>query len=515
MKKVLMSAMAAVTALALAGCGSSGSSESSGKSDSTLTIALSSPPVSLDPARASTGLFLNYYVPAYSSLLDRNSSGEIVGALADKWGYVGSGNTEFSLTLRKGVKFADGTPITAQDVIASIQYFAKGAGPSANYYKDWQLSAADSSTVTIKTPNANPVIPDLLTPEFLGGEVISPAGLKDPAQLAAQTFGAGPYVFDKARSVSNDHYVYTPNKNYYDQAAIHYKSITIRVMANTNSQLQALKSNQIDLMPGTADVASSVKGSSTLGQKTAPAIWAGLFLLDRDGTIVPALKDVRVRQALNYAVDRAAITKAVYGEYAEPTAQPAVDGFDGYSKASADAYSYDPEKAKQLLADAGYGSGITIPVNYGSFDPDSTKLVQAVQDQLGKVGVKLKLTGAPNFGGWVNNLVSKKYAATVLSPGSGGSEFFLAGSSFMPGGIMNIFGVSDPDMTAAFTALSTSTDADRAAAAHRVNDVAVQKAFTLPIAAVDTIVLYNKKLDGVSFVPGSSVPPLVTQWTSK
>lgn len=514
MKKTAVAAIVAATTLALAGCAGGGSA-SGGGDDNTLTIAMPSAPISLDPSKAATGLYINYVEPTYSSLLYRDTDGSFVAGLADKWGYVGDGNTEFHLTLRQGVKFADGTPITASDVIASIQYFAKGSGPSASYYKDWQMSAPDASTVVIKTPNPNPVIPDLLTPEFLGGAIISPAGLKDPSKLAADTFGAGPYVYDKADSVSNDHYVFTPNKNYYDQSAIHYKKITIRVMSNVNSELQALKSGQIDFMQGNADVASSVKGDASIVTKTQPSIWAGLFLLDRDGTIVPAMKDVRVRQALNYAVDRAAITKAVYGDYGQPLDQPAVPGFDGYSKASENAYPYDPEKAKQLLADAGYASGLTIPVNYGTFDAENTKLVQAVQGQLAKVGVTLELTGAPNFGGWVNNLVSKKFAATVLSPGAGGSEYFIAESEFMPGGILNVFGAEDPDLSAAATALAASSAANRETAAQKVTDIAVQHALALPISASDTIILYNNKLQGVQFTQQTALPTFVTQWTSK
>ncbi|MDW8809985.1 ABC transporter substrate-binding protein, partial [Streptomyces scabiei] len=107
--------------------------------------------------------------------------------------------------------------------------------------------------------------------------------------------------------------------------------------------------------------------------------WAGLLLLDREGTVVKGLGDVRVRQALNFAVDRAAITKAVYGDYGAPVSQPQMPGYDGYSPEAAKTYPHDPDKAKKLLKAAGYGSGLTIPVNYGAFDPSTAKMVQAVQ----------------------------------------------------------------------------------------------------------------------------------------
>lgn len=507
------------TALVLTACAGSGSSGTgtgsshAGAASSSITMGLSSAPVSLDPSTSATGLYINYVVPAYASLLDEGNDGQIIAGLADKWGYTGSDNETFELTLRQGLKWADGTPITASDVVASLEYFAKGSGPSSPYLHGMTFAAQGGATVVIKSSSPDPMIPDLLTPEYLAGAIISPAGLQHHASLANATDGAGPYVYDSTQSVPNDHYVYTPNKYYYDQSAIHYKTITIKVIPDMNSALQALKSGQIDFMPGNLDVASSVQGSSSVKVLSTPTLWAGLYLLDRDGAVVPALKDPRVRQALNFAIDRTAITSAVYGKYGTPLSQPAVPGTDGYSSSDESVYTYDPAKAKQLLAAAGYGKGLTIPVNYGSFDPDNTKLVQAVQAQLAQVGVTLQLKADSNFGGWVSDLVSKKFAATILSPGAGGSEYFIASSTFMPGGIMNIFGAQDSQLSEAFNALSAASTAGRTAAAQKVNDIAVQDALALPVSASSTIVLYSTAVQGVRFIPGGYLTP-VTAWTS-
>ena len=515
MKKVSVAILAGVAALSLAlsGC-SGGGASANAPADKTLTIALPSPPVSLDPSKAATGLYINYVEPTYASLLNRATDGTIVGGLADKWGYVGDGNTDFEFSLRDGVKWADGSPITASDAVASLDYFKGGSGGSAAYLANMTFTAVDDKTVHITSSTPNPVIADLLTPEFLAGAIISPAGLKDPAALGQATFGAGQYVYDSSKSTNGDTYVFTPNENFYDQSAIKYDSITIRVIANTNSAVQALKSGQIDFMQGSPDSASGVAGDANVKTLVAPFVWAGLYLLDRDGEVVPALADKRVRQALNYAVDRKAISKAVYGEYGTPLDQPAVPGFDGYSKSAADTYTYDPKKAKELLGEAGYADGLTIPVNYGTFDQENTKLVQAVQSQLADVGVTLELKAATNFGGWVQDLVSKKYAATVLSPGAAGSAYFIASSTFMPGGIMNLFGAEDPDMTKAFNELSVAAPEDRAAAAQATSQVAVDNALSLPISTASTIVLYSNKLQGVEFTKGSGLPTFVTDWTS-
>lgn len=509
MRRRVTTALVTSIALSLAACSGDGA-ERSGSAQDTLTIATSSPPASLDPTKSASGLSVLYSEPAYASLVGRDGAGRLVPGLADEWGYVGTGNTTFEVTLRENVKWADGSPITAKDVVASLEYFAKGGGPTAPYVKGFTFTAKDERTVTITSPQPNPVMPDLLAPENLAGQIISPAGLKDPARLASGTFGAGPYVYDTAQSVSGDHYVFTPNKHYHDQSAIHFRSITVKVIPNQSSALQALRSGQVDLMAGNPDTAAAVDGDSRVEVAHSPTVWAGLFLLDRAGTVVPALRDPRVRQALNYAVDRMAVTTAVYGGYGEPLAQPAVPGTDGYSDAAESRYTYDPAKAKQLLAAAGYASGLTIPVNYGSFDPDTAELVQAVQGQLAEVGVTLKLTAASNFGGWVDDLASRKYAATALSPGAGGNAYFVARSSFMPGGAMNVFGVEDRDVSAAFEALTVAPPDQRDAAARKVTDVAVEHALALPVSAGSAIVLYDSGLDGVHFVPGAALTSVST-----
>jgi peptide/nickel transport system substrate-binding protein len=191
-------------------------------------------------------------------------------------------------------------------------------------------------------------------------------------------------------------------------------------------------------------------------------------------------------------------------------------GYDGYSPEAAKMYPYDPAEARKLLKAAGYRNGLTIPVNYGSFDPSTTKMVQAVQDQLAKVGVKLKLRAATNFGAWINDLVSKKYAATVLTPGAGvDSNFFAQQPGFTRTGIMNVFGVDDPDVDAAYARLAESDPKSSGAAAKDLTDVIVRNALALPVSGSDTIVLYNTRLQGVVFPEGGSQLISNTTWTTR
>jgi peptide/nickel transport system substrate-binding protein len=511
-RMLAVAAIVAASTLALSACGTG--STKAGAHDDTLTVALSTPPVSLDPAKTQGGPGSWYTQAAYGSLLNLSADGKITAGLATKWGYVGSDNKTFDLTLRSGLKFADGTPLTAKDVVKSVNYYKTGNGPSASSYRGLTLTAPNATTVHITSTEPNPLIDQLLALDNMGGEIISPAGLAHPAALAGKTFGAGPYVLDSSKSVTGDHYVYTPNKNYYDTSGIHYKTITIRVIPNVTSSVQALKSGQIDVMVGDPTIAGTIAQSSNLSLLTKPTLWTGVYLLDREGKIVPALANVKVRQALNYAVDRKAIARAAYGDYGHGQVQPAIAGFDGYDKSLESTYSYDPAKAKQLLKEAGYAKGFSIPAQYQSFDAASTKMIQAVAAQLQAVGVTLQLKGDANFGEYVNDLLSKKYAASVLNASGGNFEYFDAQFAYLPQAVLNPFGISDPKIVSGYNAIAAAPAAASGPAAQAFVKYLVDNAIALPIANVDAIFMINKKIKGFSFEKGTTNATPIISWSS-
>lgn len=510
-----VAAAAAALAIALTGCTGGGTPATTTGEAATLTIGMTTPPVSLDPSKAAGGFNLVYVDPAYGALLNADADGKIVAGLAEEWGYVGDDNKEFSLTLRSGLKFADGTPLTAQSVVDSISYFTTGSGPYNAYYKGLTLTAVDDVTVSVTSETPNPLIDVLMSNQAVGGDIISAAGIADPDALASGTYGAGQYVYDAAKSVANDHYVFTPNENFYDQDAIEYETITIKVIPNVSSATQALKSGQIDIMQGDATVVDTVKSTEGIEVLSVPLAWAGLYLVDRAGEVTPALADVRVRQALNFAIDRAAITTAAYGDYGTATAQAAIPGFDGYDEANEQTYTYDVDKAKSLLKEAGFEDGFTLPVNYQTFDAGSTKMVQALASQLAEVGVTLELKGDTNFGEWVSDFVSKKYSATALNATGGNYEFLNSSFSWLPTGVMNVFQVADPGMQDAYDALASASAEDSGAAAQALQKVVVDQAVTLPVSQIDSIWMYTSSLQGVSVAPGGLNVSSVLLWSTK
>jgi peptide/nickel transport system substrate-binding protein len=393
---------------------------------------------------------------AYSPLIQAASDGTLRASLATKWGYVGSGNTEFQLTLRKGVEFSDGSKLTADGVKQHLEYVKRAGGQSAAALATMTTVTATGNIVDIKFSSANPDLEHYFSQAGVGvADVISTKGLQDTKALGTETHGAGPYMLDTSATVANDHYVYVPNPHYWDKANVHWKKVTIKVIANNNSVLNALKSGQADFAPGDYTTAAAAT-SAGLQVHFVPNVFSGLNLLDREGKLVPALGDVRVRQAINYAIDRDAIVKAIYGKYGTATTQTTHEA--GFQKALDSYYAYDPAKAKKLLTEAGYPDGFTFTVASTPFFNGDT-MVQAVAAQLAKVGIIITSDSIADANDWVQKMASGTYPAAWI--GFGSLSLFVEGQAlYGSGALFNAFKSTDPQLTSDYTKLATASPAD-------------------------------------------------------
>lgn len=305
--------------------------------------------------------------------------------------------------------------------------------------------------------------------------------------------------------------MFTPDK-YADQSAIHFQSVTIKIFHTNQSMALALKTGQIDAMQGdepTVSIAQSA-GDKVL---TRLSSWQGPIIMDRSGKNVKALGSTEVRQALNYAIDRPALAKLVWGKYAVPSDVPTVVGQDGYAPSLEGQYTYDPAKAKQMLASAGYPNGFTMSVNYLSFDTQNATLLQAMQSELAAVGVKLTLVPESTPSALVQDWASLKVAASAT-----GSLAFPASievpSLFLSTATMNPYHSLDPTVLSAYSALLTAHGTAAVDAAAVAVTTAIQKdALAIPVAEADTIVFVNPDLKNVTLdAQGYAPQPQTWSW---
>ncbi|WP_051943966.1 ABC transporter substrate-binding protein [Streptacidiphilus rugosus] len=483
----------ALTALALlaapmTACGGS-SGGAGGASGDTLTLVAAAAPASLDPAKANVGSD-NWFVNlTYDSLLRMGPGGTVGPDLATSWGYVGSGNREFTLTLRDGARFADGTPVTAQAVAASLDYTrTHGLNLSWDSAID-SVTATGPRTVRIHCSSPHPDLPQLLTQVLLVGSVISPGGLAHQGDLGTASYGAGPYVLDAAHTVSGDHYTYTPNRYYWDRSRIHWKRVVIKVIANPNSALQAVETGQADVLGINSSQVGTAKGGG-LAVTMSPAAFVGVNLVDRAGVLAPPLKDLRVRQALNYAVDRAAITKAVVQQYGSPTDEISLPGLDGYAPDADNRYPYDPAKAKQLLAEAGYPNGFSLGMETQGF-LGIDLVTQAVVAEWRKIGVTVNLTTDTSIGQWLGNATSRRFP--TLGFGYGGASTYLLSLDWMlpHATAFNPFASQDPTLTKMLATAAAAPAAQAPALDQEVMRYVVDQAWFVSVLRMEGIYAYD------------------------
>lgn len=483
-------------------------SSATAKQGGTLTIAATFGPTSLDPALQSVDPVNNQYIyPIYDYLTRLGANGQVEPGLATSWTYTDKTNTTFQLTLRQGAKFSDGTPLTAADVAASLNY-SRTKGVNASWVSTISaITAPNSTTVQIRTTKPNDSLPTVLTQRLLLGGIISPAGLADPTSIKSKSYGSGPYVLDTANTVSGDHYTYTPNKYYWDQTKIHWKQVVIKVAGSTTAALQAVQNGEADLTIGDATTGTAAK-SAGLGVATAAYGLTGVNIMDRDGTILPALKDAKVRQAILYAIDRKAVAQAVYNGFATPGAGTLLKGFSGYSASLDKSYNYNPTKAKKLLKEAGYGNGFTF--NIAAPTANNTNIMaQALVQEWAKVGLTANLTSYPDMGQLTTDVLAGKYPVTAFIYGA--LPTFIQSASFFTGGKtqFNAFNTVDTAINGTLDKAAAATGPAAAKLYNQAWSSAQEQGFFSNVYTRQAIFIYDKtKIGGIKVGSADPVPDI-------
>jgi peptide/nickel transport system substrate-binding protein len=500
----LAGAVLAAAALALAGCSSS-SSTSGGTSSSnnnassarsgTFTVGMGEPATTMDPASVAPAAFAYY---DYDPLIHEEPDGTFVPDLATSWGYVGTGNKEFQLTLRQGVHFSDGSLMTATAVKNWMDYYV------ADKQADQQYAGPVSSvtttgewTVDIHYSSSFPNAELSLSQDWDFGNVLGPKGIADPSSLASSSDGAGEYVLQPAQTVAGTVYVSTPNPYYWNQSAIKFDKVVIKPFTSETAEIAALQSGQIDFAQNIA--AAEVATVQSSGDKISdgPATWSSLMLENR---VSGPLANVKVRQALEYAIDRAAIVKAIYYGYASPQEQFAIQGLTGYIAGDSNEYPYDPAKSKALLAAAGYPNGFSISLlDVAALDKNGV-LAQAVASDLAAVGVKATITESEGtFATLQSELFSRKYD-TLVMPTKAQDMYSMAGQTLPADdfSLGNAFYTVNPQLNSLYAAAAAApTVAAQDAYLQQLNAAMNQQAWFVPIALVESMQATSSSVQGV------------------
>jgi peptide/nickel transport system substrate-binding protein len=405
-----LATLTTVVALSIGMTACGGNSQGAGSASKTLTLAAALDNNSFDPTQLNIGNQMQFWSPVFDTLLVRDKDNKITPGLATSWTY-NDDRTVLSLELRTGVTFSDGTAFDGAAVKANLENLAAGTGQNAYMaapVKEVEVVSPTQVKLHLKAPD--PAFVDYLS--MVGGVMASPKSLKAP-DVANSPVGSGPYVLDKAATVKGSTYTYTRNAKYWDKAAFPYDKVVIKPMTDLTARLNALKAKQVNGAIADTTSIKEAKASNITVNRSA-VNWIGLLIVDRDGKQVPALKSLKVRQAINYAFDTESILKNISAGEGKKTTQIFNSVSNAYDPSLDSVYSYNVDKAEQLMAEAGYADGFTVKM------PESagfSRYNAVVQQQLAAINIKVSYVKVPS-----NNIIpevlSGKYPMYFFTLGS-------------------------------------------------------------------------------------------------
>lgn len=467
--------LAVAVALTASACsGGSSSSQASGPASTTLTLGVALPATTFLAADMAFGGESLYGQAVYDTLLKADPDGTIVPSLATEWKY-DDAKTVLDMTLRGDVTFSDGTKFTADAAAQNLTRFQAGNSPAKSLLAEMaEATAVDDTHLKVTLTQSDPAFLTSLTQA--PGYQESPAAFDKP-DAKTNPVGSGPYILDTTSTVIGSSYTFTKNPNYWDKPSQHYEKLVYRVLTDPTAMVNAIQGKQINgaLLPNNDSLDPVKNAGYTLNQFELN--WYGVLLLDRGGTLNPALGDVRVRQAINYAFDTQALLQGVGKGFGTLTTQifpPRSPGFD----ASLDSkYAYNPTKAKELLAQAGYPDGFTLdmPSNASAGATVYPLLAQQLKD----IGITVNYTDAgTNF---LSDVSGAKYAAARLQLQQDPTDWQIIQFQIAPTATWNPFHYADPKATELINAYhDAKTDADSDAAVKELNAYLVDQAWFAP-----------------------------------
>jgi oligopeptide transport system substrate-binding protein len=367
----------------------------------TFKMALPSDVPTMDPAQAGYDFASwSMTIAVFSALVDYGQGLQLHGDLAQTW-KISNGGKRYTFHLRPNLKFSDGSPLTSRDVKFSLERILnpKTASPGSYLFSDIvgapRFSSGKAKSVSgIETPDTRTVAIRLTAPEtyFINILAMPYARIMKPAQVAKygkaisrHPLGSGPF---KLKSwVAGQKIVLVRNSRYYDHSRPYLNEVDVGV--NVNDQTRVLEFQRGDL--SISDIPAAAYAQLAQSSKWKPYLVtnhdASTYYVGMKNLQKP-FRDKRVRQALNYAVDKRRLVQLLNGRaiVAHGVIPPPLPGYDSNAKP----YAHDPAKAKQLLKQAGYAQGFSTEI-WTINDEQSVRIVQSIANDLAAVGVKAKV----------------------------------------------------------------------------------------------------------------------------
>jgi peptide/nickel transport system substrate-binding protein len=373
-----------------------------------ITIAQGVEPPGLDPTTATSAAIPRV---VYSNVLeglakiDRN--GKIAPALAREYKISRDGK-EYTFILKNGVKFHDGKPFNAEDVKFTFERLMDEKTGTAHpeYYKDIDsVQVVNSHTVKIKLKSVNSMfLFNLARPDSI---MVNKQAVD---KIKNAPVGTGPFKF--VEWMPGDHITLTKFGDYHRKGIPYLDKVTFKFIGDPSAQIASLKAGDTDVIAYDVSPENALLLEKDPKFKVLNGYTTSKVILSTNNSRKP-FNDVRIRKAMAHAIDRSALIKGAMSGYGVPIGSHMDPGNPYYIDLTS-VYPYDPQKAKQLLTDAGYPNGFEAVIKLPERYAYARRTGEIIADMLSQVGIKLKIE-LTEWGQWIDRVFKNgDYDLTVI-----------------------------------------------------------------------------------------------------
>ena len=483
---VLMSLTIALGGLLMTGCNPG---DKEGNTSSSITIGIPQDLDGLDPHKVTAAGTREILFNVFEGLVKVDSDGNLVPAVASEV-KPGEDGSSYTFTLRDGVKFHDGSVVTAEDVKYSLDRCADATGGAP-------LVSAFSNVKSVEIKDSKTVTVNLETPdtEFLANLTIAiiPASNKDPEK---NVIGTGPYKY--VSWTPQEEVVLTRNDDYWGDKA-YIKDVKIKIISDGDSIVTSLNGGSIDFFARlSSDQVSQLSSDFQVYEGTMNLVQA-LYLNNAE----KPFDDVRVRQALCYATDVQEILDMTSDGKGTPVGSSMFPAFGKYYMEELNnTYTKDLDKAKALLKEAGYENGFTFKITVPSNYQPHIDTAQVLKEQFKEIGVTAEIEKV-EWATWLSDVYSgRKFTSTVIGVDASTLTAPAMLSRFVSDAGNNFINYNNKDYDAAYAkAIGTTNDAEKTAAYKECEKILSETAANVYIQDMAEFVALNKKYTGYTFYP--------------
>ncbi len=418
----------------------------------TLELAVAQSPAGLDPHKVTAFASFAVIGQIYDGLLEINADLQLEPALAESY-EISDDGLVYTFTLREDVVFHNGRAFGADDVVYSLERILDpetGSPQASRFDQVASAEAVDERTVvfTLSEPFA-PFLANMPNLYVVPREVVDEHG--DLQQVAV---GTGPFVLVEV--VPDTYLRLEANVNYYRTGEPAVAALRYNIVPEGSTRAAGLRTGTYHLLPD-VDPTTAVTLRTAAGVTVLEVPGLAYTLLGLNVTRAP-FDDPRVRYAINLAIDREELVDAVFLGNAVP-AGPLSDALADWALPTEDfpCYAFDPDAARELLAEAGYPDGFAFTILTFGTRRDVADTAQVVQAQLERAGLQVEVNVA-EFGTFVQDWQNSNFDAFVsLNGGSIDPDGYLH-RTFITGGSTNVFRYSDGDVDALLERGRTTSD---------------------------------------------------------